>query len=174
MGNWEDRLDDFIDEEEDEALDDLIEESGEEIMDEILSEFSALVEEDGEGSDSKSDLASIFGSEKLAKDFFAWLDEQEKGTHIVSPQKIKEMKRLGKALREIFPNAKIIPEEIDMRYQKWGYVVKSDKLIITEPKLLKKALTELSPASDILAKTDGSVQMSFAVNNPTIKAEEEK
>ena len=171
MSKWENELDNYIEEEmndaEDEALDELVEEIADEIVEKITSKT------ENEESEEMS-LVDIFGSEELVEQFRKTCLENKNGTYIIDPEKLKEIKKLKEALREIFGNeAKITVGMLDVGSRSWSIKVEGKSLTVNSPVLLKKAFLELSDGGEIATNLNNEVCITFTVKDITLKMEEE-
>lgn len=171
MSKWEDRLNDFMEEEENEAVDEALHSLVEEIADEIVEEITSKTE--NEESEEMS-LVDIFGSEELVEQFRKTCLENKNGTYIIDPEKLKEIKKLKEALREIFGNeAKITVGMLDVGSRSWSIKVEGKSLTVNSPVLLKKAFLELSDGGEIATNLNNEVCITFTVKDITLKMEEE-
>lgn len=171
MSKWEDRLNDFMEEEENDAVDEALHSLAEEIADEIVEEITSKTE--NEESEEMS-LVDIFGSEELVEQFRKTCLENKNGTYIIDPEKLKEIKKLKEALREIFGNeAKITVGVPDIGSRSWSVKVEGKSLMVNSPVLLKKAFLELSDGGEIVPNLNNEVCITFTVKDITLKMEEE-
>ena len=172
MSKWEKELDDYVEEEmndaEDEALHSLAEEVAGEIVEEITSEIDKADENE------EMSLIDIFGSEELVEQFRKTCLENKNGTYIIDPEKLKEVKKLKEALREIFGSeAKITVGVPDIGSRSWSVKVEGKSLTVNSPVLLKKAFLELSDGGEIATNLNNEVCITFTVKDITLKMEEE-
>ena len=172
MSKWENELDNYIEEEmndaEDEALDELVEEIADEIVEKLSSEIDKADENE------EMSLIDIFGSEELVEQFRKTCLENKNGTYIIDPEKLKEVKKLKEALREIFGNeAKITVGVPDIGSRSWSVKVEGKSLTVNSPVLLKKAFLELSDGGEIVTNLNNEVCITFTVKDITLKMEEE-
>lgn len=171
MSKWEDRLNDFMEEEENDAVDEALHSLAEEIADEIVEEITSKTEnEEGE----EMSLIDIFGREELVEQFRKTCLENKNGTYIIDPEKLKEIKKLKEAMREIFGNeAKITVGVPDIGSRSWSVKVEGKSLAVNSPVLLKKAFLELSDGGEIATNLNNEVCITFTVKDITLKMEEE-
>ena len=172
MSKWEDRLNDFMEEEENDAVDEALHSLAEEIADEIVEKLSSEIDKADENEEMS--LIDIFGSEELVEQFRKTCLENKNGTYIIDPEKLKEIKKLKEALREIFGNeAKITVGMLDVGSRSWSIKVEGKSLTVNSPVLLKKAFLELSDGGEIATNLNNEVCITFTVKDITLKMEEE-
>ncbi len=174
MSKWEDRLDDFMEEEVNDAVDEALHSLAEEIADEIVEELFSESDDADENEDGEEmSLVDIFGSEELAEEFRKTCLENKNGTYIINPEKLKEIKKLKEALREIFGSeAKITVGVPNVGLGSWSVKVEGKSLTVNSPVLLKKAFLELSDGGTIVTNSNDEVSVRFTVKDATLKMEE--
>ena len=172
MSKWENELDNYIEEEMNDAEDGALDELVEEIADEIVEKLSSEIDKADENEEMS--LIDIFGSEELVEQFRKTCLENKNGTYIIDPEKLKEIKKLKEALREIFGNeAKITVGVPDIGSRSWSVKVEGKSLTVNSPVLLKKAFLELSDGGEIVPNLNNEVRIIFTVKDITLKMEEE-
>ena len=172
MSKWENELDNYIEEEMNDAADEALDELVEEIADEIVEKLSSEIDKADENEEMS--LIDIFGSEELVEQFRKTCLENKNGTCIIDPEKLKEVKKLKEALREIFGNeAKITVGMLDVGSRSWSVKVEGKSLTVNSPVLLKKAFLELSDGGEIATNLNNEVRITFTVKDITLKMEEE-
>ena len=172
MSKWEKELDDYVEEEMNDAVDEALHSLAEEIAGEIVEEITSEIDRE-DGSEEMS-LVDIFGSEELVEQFRKTCLENKNGTYIIDPEKLKEIKKLKEALREIFGNeAKITVGVPDIGSRSWSVKVEGKSLTVNSPVLLKKAFLELSDGGEIVPNLNNEVRIIFTVKDITLKMEEE-
>ena len=172
MSKWEKELDDYVEEEMNDAVDEALHSLAEEIAGEIVEEITSEIDRE-DGSEEMS-LVDIFGSEELVEQFRKTCLENKNGTYIIDPEKLKEIKKLKEALREIFGNeAKITVGVPDVGSRSWSVKVEGKSLMVNSPVLLKKAFLELSDGGEIATNLNNEVCIIFTVKDITLKMEEE-
>lgn len=189
MSDWEDRLEQYDNDDEaearDKALDELLETDEElsKLTDEVgkaLAEYldGLEVSDNSKASEDTIDVYEAalrkatggFHSSEERKAFFEALHKEKDGVYVLNPQKIKKAKILKKQLGAIFDeNVEISIGNPNIETNFICVNARGKYLTVNNPQQLWKIAAEEVHSVDVMENLDDTVGVSFGINDVTLK-----
>lgn len=149
MSGWDDKLDDYMFEEE---------------MDGDPFAFGTF-------DDDEEDLRIyFFGSEENFERFNARLDKAAEGTHIINPKKMQQLKTVINLTKVCLDGSYTIEvRDPDVKFDCLGVTFKSKNLTIRDPQLLTRIFAKDGVTCDFCPHLNGEVSFGITVHDAFIK-----